>query len=262
MRSVQIRASSWSELFDCPKRWAAQHIDGHKLPTSAPAHLGTALHAGTALYDAAPLVGAKPSVDDAITRALDVLGEDDNVDWGTSSFDKAANIIATLLPEYAHQWAYRNPYAYVELPVEPLVVPVGGVQIELTGTVDRVRRVGGQYGVDDLKTGAQVVYASGYVPSGYHKLQLGVYELLVEHTLKVTVELPARVVALQTRSPYAIASGEIAGGKSLIEGDADNWGALEHGARIIAAGDFAGNPRSGFCKKQYCPVWASCRWRQ
>ena len=66
MESVAIRASSLSELFDCPARWAAKHLDGLRMPSSGAAQLGTAVHAGTALYDTSRLPGGSPiTIDDA-----------------------------------------------------------------------------------------------------------------------------------------------------------------------------------------------------
>ena len=55
---ITIRASSLGNLFDCPARWAATHIDGLRTPSNGKARLGTAVHASTAVYDQSTIDGA------------------------------------------------------------------------------------------------------------------------------------------------------------------------------------------------------------
>ena len=47
MDTIRIRASSIGELFDCPARWEAKHIQGLRLTMGGKAALGKAIHAST-----------------------------------------------------------------------------------------------------------------------------------------------------------------------------------------------------------------------
>jgi hypothetical protein len=266
---IQVRASSLGELFDCPARWAARHIDGHKTPGNAFTHIGTAVHAGTAIFDThnpkyVTTHAVDHAVDAAIERLRDPHGDDgEPINWGDYNRSMAEEIVTNLVTRYCYDFAPHQIYTHVELPVEPLEVPMAGITIELTGTVDRVRLDDEGYGVDDIKTGGRIIWKGGYTPVGRHKLQLAVYQMLAEHTIGEAITARARIVAMQTTDYQIQASmvGEAHNLEDLLRGSATTMGALEHAANLLREGQFYGNPRSEYCKKAYCPIWRHCRYR-
>ena len=42
-RIIPVRASSLSDLFDCPARWEAKNLNNKRLPSCAKARIGTAI---------------------------------------------------------------------------------------------------------------------------------------------------------------------------------------------------------------------------
>lgn len=264
---IQVRASSLGELFDCPKRWAAKHLDGIRSPGNAFTHMGTAIHAGTAAYDSCTdsSVGAEEAVGVALDRLRVAEGDDgEPIDWGDFDRKKAEQTVINLTSRYCHDFAPHQTYTHVELPVNPVEVPYSGVTIELTGTVDRVRFDANGFGIDDLKTGGRLFYANGNAASvSKHRLQLGVYQLLAADTLGIAVLSPARIVAMQT-SDYRIQAVQVgAAGQldDLVRGTSVAFGALDHAARMLREGDFFGNARSEYCRKKFCPIWQKCNYR-
>lgn len=253
---IQVRASSFSDLFDCPKRWAAEQIDGLKTPTHVAAHMGTAIHVGTAVLDGG---GDLLEADDAAQDALD--NPDDEVFWASSNRDKAGVTVTDALVAY-ETWPERDSYARVELEAAPLLHQAsGGAEIEITGTIDRVRQVGNHLGIDDVKTGARVISPAGNINTNKHRLQLGIYELLADNTLGPAVDLPARIIGIKTSPPVAVQVAEAGDCKTLIHGDDTTEGALDHASRLLQSGAFYGNSRSALCSQLFCPVWATCHYR-
>ena len=262
---VRIRASSLSELFDCPARWEAKHLRGMRLPTSAAAQLGTAVHAGTALFDQSRIVQAGLTIDDCIGQVVDAIYKPEtDVDWSDQSPREAEQIATALHKKYCHEISPRFEFAAVEAECERLDIPDLG--ISLTGTTDRIYQDQfGAHGIADLKTGKAAVGADGMVKTSGHAAQMAVYELLAEQATGTAIDAPARIIGLQTAKTEAsrrVGIGEIHGAKELLIGSDDAPGLLELASGFIRSGNFFGNPRSSLCNPKYCPAHHLCRFRR
>lgn len=259
-----IRASSLGELFDCPARWAAKHIDGLRLPRSAAAQLGTAVHAGTAAFDSSRLPGGSPvSADDAAGALVDAIHHpEEDVDWDDTAPRDAERIALALHARYCADIAPRQTYLGVEVRCERLDLPELG--IALTGTTDRVRKTARGHGISDLKTGGKAVGVDGKAVTQGHGVQLGVYELLAEHAMGLPITEPAQIVGMQTgKTPAAqrVGTGEVQNARAALVGTEESPGLLEHASRLIRSGAFYGNPKSFLCSERYCPAHPTCRFK-
>lgn len=264
MENIAIRASSLGELFDCPARWEAKHLRKMRLPTSAAAHLGTAVHAGTALFDQCVIDGSPITPDEAAGAVVDSLQKPEfEVDWEDSNPSEAEKIAIPLHKLYCEQIAPKQEYLAVEALCDDLVLT--DIGITLTGTVDRVRITDMGLGIADIKTGKTAVAADGSVKTQGHAAQVGVYELLAAHALQQPIEAPAQIIGLQvakTDKGRRAAAGEISNALELLLDNEEHPGLLRHAARIVHSGDFYGNPRSQLCNPKYCPTYNICKWRK
>lgn len=279
MKNATIRASSFAEFFDCPRRWAGKYIEGLRLRSTAPAQIGTAVHRSTAAYDESRVDGTDYlSIDDAADLAVEAIRKpDEEVDWMGVNENKAIQIAVGCHTKYCSEIGADMEYAAVEQTLEALTidVPLDGdrvVELTLTGTLDRVRReafeemtetsvgevptVSELYGICDVKTGARAVSQS---PSR-HKAQLGVYELLARQSGH-DITLPAQILALQTSSQYDAAVHEVAGASEMLLGTPEDPGLLTFMADMIERETFYGNASSMLCNEKYCPVYKSCKFR-
>lgn len=263
---VRIRASSLSELFDCPARWEAKHIKGLRLPTSGAAQLGTAVHAGTALFDQSRISQAGLTIDDCIGGVVDAIYKPEaDVDWSDSSPKEAEQIATALHKKYCTEISPRFEFADVEAECESLDIPDLGIR--LTGTTDRIYYDDstGEYGIADLKTGKSAVGSDGVVKTAGHAAQMAVYELLAEQATGKRIDAPAKIFGLQTAKTEAarrVGVGEIHGAKELLVGSEHESGLLEIASGFLKSGTFFGNPRSTLCNKAYCPAYHMCRFRR
>lgn len=266
MELVEIRASSLSELFDCPARWEAKFLLKKRLPTSDAARLGTAVHAGAAAFDQAVLDGSPVSVDDAAGAVVDTIWDStaEEVTWADLNQNEAEKIGLALHKMYCQEIAPRQDYIGVEVTCERLEITDLG--IALTGTTDRVRRAAdGTFGIADLKTGKTAVAADGTVKTAGHAAQLGVYSLLASHAIGMAIEAPAQIIGLttaKTAKGQRVGIGEVDDVDLLLLGDNDNPGLLPAASIMIKGGLFYGNPRSGLCSSKYCPNYQTCSWRR
>lgn len=262
--TVQIRASSLGELFDCPARWEAKHLLKMRLPTSGAARLGTAVHAGAALFDQSRLEDKPLTVDDCAGAVVDVIyGKDEEVDWSEVSQNDAEKIAIPLHGLYCDKIAPKQEYVAVEALCENLTFT--DIGLTLTGTVDRIRVTEDGLGIADIKTGKTAVSADGKVKTQGHGAQIAVYELLASHALDQAIDAPAQIIGLQVAKTAAgrrAATGEIMGAREALLDDEKHPGLLRHAARLVHSGDFYGNPRSQICNPKYCPVYQKCRWRK
>lgn len=262
--TVQIRASSLGELFDCPARWEAKHLLHMSMPTSSAAFLGTAVHAGTALFDQSKLEGNPLTADEAAGAVVDVLYDrNKDVDWDDSSPKEAEKIAVPLHNLYCAKIAPRQEYAAVEALCQD--VAFTDIGLTLTGTVDRVRVTDDGFGIADLKTGKSAVAADGTVKTQGHAAQIAVYELLASVELGVDMEAPAQIIGLQvakTDNGRRAGIGEIRNAREILVGQDEKPGLLELAADMIHRGTFYGNPRSQLCNSKYCPAFQICRWRK
>ena len=276
---IDIRASSIAALVDCPLRGASLALGlVDPLPSTAPACIGSACHEGTAKYDAARINGEKMSVDDAAGFVVDYLKDPgQEVNWGGVSMREAERRALGVHTRYCTDIAPHMAYEAVELPLESLSIefPENDIQINLTGTLDRIYRGWIEFepvvdntvtaettapirrGILDIKTGAR---ACSQAP-GRHKAQLATYELLAELTTGESVTAPALIGALQTSSEYRVEVKEVLSPRTALLGTDDQIGILNHLARMFQTGDFIGNPSSWLCSDKYCPLWNGCIFR-
>ena len=270
MQNITIRASSLSDLFDCPQRWYARNILKMWMPTNFKARLGTAIHAGAAAFDQARLDGASITADDAagvlvdtLYRKTDESGEDEQVEWEGEDPSRYEQIGLALHTTYCNGLALEQDYVAVELRCESLHFQDLG--LTLTGTTDRVYRdADGKLGIADIKSGGTAVAADGTVNTGGHKAQLGVYTVLAEYAIGHPLDAQAKIIGMQTgKTPKAqrVAEGYIDGVRQALVGDEDDPGLLEHASNLLHAGKFYGNPRSMLCSEKFCPAFATCKFR-
>lgn len=259
--TIRVRASSLAELFDCPARWEAKNLLGIRHPANGKALLGTAIHASTAVFDQALLDGQSVSVDDAAGALVDTLRQPrEDVDWGDDRPADAEKIGLQLHSKYCTTIARAQQYAGVEIECPPLVLT--DIGLTLTGTTDRIRKVGDEFGIADLKSGGRAVGADGRAVTAGHGLQLAVYELLAEYGTGNAMTLPAQIIGLQTaKSSPKIGTGEIPNARQALIGTEDEPGALNHAAEIIHSGRFYGNSKSVLCSAKFCPRYQSCKFR-
>lgn len=261
---VFIRASSLAELFDCPARWEAKYIKGLRGPRSAPAQLGTAVHAGTAVFDSSRLPGGSPvSADDAAGALVDAIHHpEEDVDWEDTNPNDVERIALALHTKYCADIAPAQTYRGVEITCEKLELPELG--LALTGTTDRVRETPAGLGITDLKTGGKAVGVDGRAVTQGHGVQLGVYELLAEHAMGLTITAPAQIVGMNTGKTAAaqrVGTGEVPDARAALVGSEEQPGLLEHASRLVHSGAFYGNPKSFLCSAKYCPAHPTCRFK-
>ena len=260
-----IRASSLSTLFDCPARYEARHIRGLTMPRNGKAQLGTAIHASTALFDQSTLDGAGLKPDDCTAALVDAIHKpDEAVEWDDDlQASDAEKIGRALHTKYCAEIAPKQEYAAVEVKCERL--EISDLGIALTGTTDRIRKVGDGYGVSDLKSGKSAVSADGTVAVSKHAVQLGIYELLAENASGIRITEPAQIIGLntgKTDKAQRVAVAPIHAARELLVGTADQPGVLEHASRILQTGAFYGNPSSPLCNPKYCPAYSTCHYRR
>lgn len=260
MQIVTIRASSLAELFDCPARWEAKHLLGMRSRSSGAAHLGTSIHASTALFDQATMDGAPISADDAAGLFVDTLyNPEHDVDWEDSGPKQVERIGLTLHSRYCADIAPTQDYVGIEVTCERL--EISDLGLALTGTTDRIRRVDGQLGISDLKSGARAVGSTGVAVTAGHRPQLGVYELLAEFAIGQPLTAPAEIIGLKTGAGPCVGRGEVTGARQALVGDEDNPGLLQMASRLIHGGLFYGNPKSVLCSARYCPRYPTCPYK-
>lgn len=264
MNIITIRASSLGRLFDCPAAWAATHIDGKRVPSNGKAMLGKAVHASTAVFDQSAIDGKGITIDEAAAAAVDTIHRpDEDVQWEDDSPQDAEKIAIALHVKYCQQIAPKQQYRAVEIQCEKLEITDLG--IALTGTTDRVRETADGLAICDLKTGKAAVGSDGTVKTAGHAYQMGVYELLAEHASGVPITGAAQIIGMNTAKTPAsqrIGTGEISGARSVLLGDGESPGILEHAARIIHSGNFWGNPKSMMCHERYCAAFPTCKFRK
>lgn len=265
MEMISIRASSLSDLCDCPARWEAKFINGMRLPGSSAAWLGTSIHAGTAAYDQSTIDGNQISIDDAAGVVVDTLYHPrEDINWEDTSPEKLEGTATGLLGLYCNQIAPIQKYVAIEATCEALEIEDLG--IKLTGTTDRIRETEtGEYGIADIKTGGSVVATDGTVKTGSHAAQIAVYELLAENSSGLPMTAEAQIIGLQTAKTargQRAGIGIIQNAKEILLGSEEQAGLLEIVSKILHTGLFYGNPRSSLCSPKYCPNYTTCRFKR
>ena len=277
--AFHIRASGLWEWLDCPQRAYLKQIEGVRLPSTAPAVIGTAVHASTAEFDRSRLDSNEArwlSCDDTAEIVEEVLrNQKEEVNWGGVTKEKAMAIGIGCHSRYCFDVAPLQFYTHVEatlteMPIDIEINDGRTVTLTLTGTLDRVREIASEYsaedgtprfsidyGISDVKTGARAVSQ----PASRHKAQLGVYELLAAHSLDIKLTLPGQILALQTSANYEAAIKEIPNCAGALVGNEHQKGLLHHIASMLASGDFYGNANSFMCSEKYCPAYDWCLFR-
>jgi len=263
-RMITIRASSLSELFDCPARWESKHIHGKFIPKSGAAQLGTAVHAGAAVFDSSVLLDTGVTVDEAAGAVVDAIHKPEyDVFWDDEKPSDAEKIALSLHKKYCTEISPKQSYAAVEVACDRLEITDLG--IALTGTVDRVHKYDDGYGICDIKTGKQVVSVANTVNIKGNAYQLGVYELLADVASGLPISQPAKIIGLNTAKTEAAqrtAIGEVSGARDILMGDENRTGVLEIASRFMKSGSFYGNPRSMLCHEKFCPIFNTCNFRR
>lgn len=265
-RVVTVRASAISDFFDCPARAEAKHILGKRCPSNGKALLGKAIHYSTAKYDESVLNGSGLTIDEAAGAAVDaVIKPDEDVHFEEDEDPREiAGIAVSLHKRYCTEIAPTQQYAAVEVKCERLEIT--DIGLALTGTTDRIRKVDGEYGIADLKSGKAAVRADGHVETKGHAYQIGIYELLAEKASGIPITAPGQIVGLQVakteRGQRVATSAPIVGARDVLIGEPDQPGVLEILANMLHSGVFPGNPRSMMCHERYCPIYHSCKFRR
>ncbi|MDE1971333.1 MAG: PD-(D/E)XK nuclease family protein [Patescibacteria group bacterium] len=259
-----IRASSLSELYDCPARWEAKHIHGLKLQIGGAGRLGTAIHKAAEVHDLAVMAGMSVDLaacDEALNQSI--WQPDEDVDWEDLDQNTAESTGQALVRKYIAEIAPAQKYVGVEVRAEALTL--SDVGITLTGTIDRVYEAeDGSLGIGDIKTGKTACSADGTVKTTGHKVQMGVYTLLASRALDEAMTAPARIYGLttgKTAKGQHVGVGEIESPMDVLLGDEDYPGLLHHAGKILKSGLFFGNAKSQMCGAKYCPAYATCKFR-
>lgn len=265
--SLTIRASSFAGLFDCAYMWEGIYLLGMRNTVGMKAVLGTAIHAGTAAFDTARLNGDDIKPDDAVGVMIDKLHSPDN-DFDQSKDDlsirDASNIGVKLTAKYCTEVSPNYNFSAVEMETKPLVISCDDdITIQLTGTLDRARVLtdGASTSIVDLKTGYSAVQ-NGVAVTKFHAPQIGVYELLLEHSTGLSVSEESLIIGMSTSGSSQIATGKIKNAKRVIVGDENNKGLLEYAAKFFKEGLFPPNPSSRLCGPKFCPRWSTCHFRE
>lgn len=266
MTDFSIRASSLSELMDCPARWAAKHIDRLSTPSSGASHLGTSLHKGTGLFDQARIEQSPIELQDAVDAFVDAVKKPEReVAWTDMTPGEAIDVGVQLTLAYCRDLAPSIEFSAVELTCDPLTLNMdNGVRLTLTGQADRVRiAADGKRGIADLKSGKRII-KDGEVDLDKHVAQLGTYELIEVLVKKTTGEdmlADAQVIALPTSGRPTPKVATIRRPSRVLLGDAEHPGLLDVASQMLKSGTFFGNTRSQLCSEKYCPAFKTCWWR-
>ena len=261
-----VRASSWGRLFDCAYSWQWTQLLGHDKPSGMRALLGTSLHKSTAVFDQGRIDHSGVTADDAAGVLVETIQHPQfDVDLAADDLRArdAEKTGLALLSRYCHTWSPRYEFKAVEMTTEPFVIDAGhGVQIKLTGQLDRSRVVAGveRDRIGDLKSGARAV-TEGVANTKGHAPQIGTYQLLYEHTTGRPTDDVSEVIGLQTTGKPRIASGEIRGARDLMVGTNEYPGLLEIAAQHFSSGLFPPNTASVICNPKYCARWNNCTYR-
>ena len=262
---MRIRASSWGELFDCAHRWEGKYLLGITGPATGAAHLGTSIHRGTAAYDAAKLDEHPISIANAVDCFVDTLHNPTQdirrVENDLTPRD-AEMIGMNLVTRYCMDVSPLYKFKAVEMTIKPFTITVGSQSIELSGTMDRARvsETNNGVGISDVKTGKRAVERGCAKVAGHH-LQLGIYELLAEHSLGLKITAPAEIIGLQTSQNPKIGISQVPDATAGLIGTAQEPGLIEMAAGMLQSGLFPPNPSSMLCHPTYCPRWSVCLYR-
>lgn len=256
-----VRASSWIELFDCPKRWEYVHIMGLKRPGSHQSAIGTAAHHGAAVFDKAMKEGQKIAAEDAGSEAAKYLIEhQEESTWEDMTPEKAAESARLITSNYCRTVALEREWAAIEATCKPLEISTEYGIITVTGTVDRIRIwPNGMKGVSDLKSGKSAVKSGSMdAKTKGHGIQLGIYTLMAEVDLGMSLDAPAEIIGLNTTLDGRIGVGEIEDVKTPLLGTDESPGLIEMAAKMLSSGIMHPNAKSMMCSEKWCAGYGVC----
>lgn len=278
MRTESIRASSFATLLDCSYMWEGIFILGMTKGANGRMHLGTSLHASTAIMDQAKKDGSPLVSGDVDTVFYEIFDKPEyDVDWKHDDLNKtqAESIGLNLNAKYFKDYSQTMTFSEVEKQIDSVIieVPKYEIAIELTGKMDRSRTVISEWqvegeeqktshGIVDLKFGKMAVNTDGVATTKGHAAQIGVYELLEDMTSDYTVDMPARIIGMQTTKSARIGEGTIHNAKERLLGNENFTGYIEMAASILKSGIFIPNSRSMLCDKRYCPRFEVCPYHE
>lgn len=268
---VRVRASSWAGLFDCAHKWEGVNLMGMKSVSGLRATLGTAIHASTAVFDESRMQGTGITAMEAAAAFIDKLHHPDGeVDYRNEdlTMTEAERIGLVLHSKYCTEISPRYHFVSVELTAKPLILDVGdGLELEVTGTLDRARIIKGEYGVGiaDLKTGKMAVTTdkdgNRVATTAGHAAQIGTYEILYEHSTGEFITAPSEIMGLSTGAKQDVAVGQIVDARDILLGTEGKPGLIEYAAVMFKSGLFPPNPKSQLCSSKYCPRHATCAFK-
>jgi len=248
---VIIRASSWPDFFDCPKRWASKNLDGKRSYSSPEALLGTAVHAGTAVYDRERATGHPISASEAALAVVDSI-EQGKGDVAWSAGDSILAIRAEAISthnRYCAEVDSQEPWDTVEYQLPPVTLQFDGIRVKLTGALDRRRIRHGRARVGDVKTGR------GF-KAGSYVSQIGTYCVLSTNENG----LPADG-QLDHATQSALTVHQVPTAAAAMLGTSEQPGLIETAATMIKTGLLYGNPKSMLCTRKFCPAFSNCSFR-
>lgn len=262
---IPIRASSLSDLFDCPARWEAKNLLNRRTPAGARTRLGTAIHEAVTQWDYLNMIGAEATIDECKEILHQQIWQpNEDVDWSDLDQNCAEGIGQSLMEKYITQIAPTQKFIGVEVRCESLILADLG--LELTGTIDRIYvNENGELGIGDIKTGKSSVGNDGVVKTAGHGTQMGTYTILGSHALQEPITAPARIYGLTTAKTdkgQHVGIGEIESPAEALLGTEEEPGLLHHAASLLKHGVFYGNSKSMLCNEKFCPVYATCKFRK
>ena len=262
---IPIRASSLSDLFDCPARWEAKNILNKRNPAGSRTRLGTAIHEAVTQWDYSNLIGNEVSIEECNEILHHQIWQpNEEVDWSDLDQNSAESIGQSLMNKYITQIAPTQKFIGVEVRCESLILADLG--LELTGTIDRIYETqDGELGISDLKTGKAAVGSDGLVKVSGHTPQMGIYTVLASHALQEPVTAPARIYGLTTAKTdkgQHVGIGEIPSPAQVLLGTEEEPGLLHYASKVLKNGVFFGNSKSMLCSEKFCPAFSTCKFRK
>lgn len=269
-----VRASSFKEMFDCPHRWYGNNILKIKRPSNFKAHVGSSVHKALEIHDLAKLTGKSFLKSPTALMKQAMKGYEfalknpqyEILPPEAKDVEAMTKVGKALIERYCQEIAPNYNFSHIELKCKTLKIEVGNVILEITGTIDRIYQeeieLINRYGIADIKTGGMAVNAQNEVEVVAHKAQLGVYEILAEHTLdNIKVDADAHIIGLQTNTKARVAIGKTKSARDVVLGTEHEIGMLGNAGKLLEHQIFFGNPSSMMCGEKYCPMYKTCKYR-
>lgn len=263
----KIRASAWGTLFDCAHRFEGENILGMRRASTMPAHLGTSIHEATAVFDLAKANGEPIEVADAVDVFINAIDEPEyEVDLKADELkiNEARKRGAALVITYCQQVAPMMEFISIEESLPSLEVDCGGVIIQITGTMDRARKMATSHGpvVADIKTGRRLFTTEGDVSIKGRSAQCGIYQTMFEQKTGIQ-SAGSQIIALGTGNKPQWGISKVWDAKRVILGVPEEGkpGLIDFAADMLKTGHFPPNTQSPLCSEKYCARWHQCIYK-